>query len=104
MNSIPVPRDSKIKIYANDTALISSIKNYDIETFVKRMALGLIDIESEFPHGKFDSTRKKTESILFTKSEGGYGRVKNDEKQRPSREEVEPLHTNGMRLIFQTSP
>jgi hypothetical protein len=68
MNSIPVPRHCKIAIYADDTALISSIKNYDIETLVKRMEQGLIEIESEFASWKIRLNSLKTESILFTKS------------------------------------
>jgi hypothetical protein len=68
MNSIPVPRHCKIAIYADDTALISSIKNYDIETLVKRMERGLSEIESEFSSWKIRLNSLKTESILFTKS------------------------------------
>jgi hypothetical protein len=68
MNSIPVPRHCKIAIYADDTALISSIKNYDIKALVKRMELGLAEIESEFSSWKIRLNSLKTESILFTKS------------------------------------
>jgi hypothetical protein len=68
MNSIPVPRHCKIAIYADDTALISSIKNFDIEALVKRMELGLAEIESEFSSWKIRLNSRKTESILFTKS------------------------------------
>jgi hypothetical protein len=68
MNSIPVPRHCKIAIYADDTALISSVKNYDIRTLVKRMELGLTEIESEFVSWKIRLNSLKTESILFTKS------------------------------------
>jgi hypothetical protein len=68
MNSIPVPRHCKIAIYADDTALISSIKNYDLETLVKRMEQGLKEIESEFVSWKIRLNSLKTESILFTKS------------------------------------
>jgi hypothetical protein len=47
MNSIPVPRHCKIAIYADDTALLSSIENHNLETLVKRMEHGLTEIESE---------------------------------------------------------
>jgi hypothetical protein len=68
MNSIPVPRHCKIAIYADDTALFSSITNYDLETLVKRMERGLKEIESEFSSWKIRLNSLKTESILFTKS------------------------------------
>jgi hypothetical protein len=68
MNSIPVPRHCKIAIYADDTALFSSIKNYDLETLVKRMEQGLKEIESELSSWKIRLNSLKTETILFTKS------------------------------------
>jgi hypothetical protein len=68
MNSIPVPSNCKIAIYADDTALLSSVKNFDFETLVKRMEHGLSEIESELFSWKIQLNSEKTESILFTKS------------------------------------
>jgi hypothetical protein len=68
MNSIPIPRHCKIAIYADDTALLSSIQNYELDTLVKRMEKGLSEIESELSSWKIRLNSLKTESILFTKS------------------------------------
>jgi Reverse transcriptase (RNA-dependent DNA polymerase) len=68
INDIPVPKHCKIAIYADDTALISSIKNYDLPTLVERMDSGLKEIESHFSSWKIKLNSAKTESIFFTKS------------------------------------
>jgi Reverse transcriptase (RNA-dependent DNA polymerase) len=57
----------KIAIYADDTALTSSIKNYDLEKLVKIMDSGLKEIESHFASWKIKLNSAKTESILFRK-------------------------------------
>ena len=68
INDIPVPKNCKIATYADDTALLSSIKNYDIQTLVKRMEKGLTEIETYFSSWKVKLNAAKTESILFTHS------------------------------------
>jgi exonuclease III len=68
MNSIPIPRHCKIAIYADDTALLSSIQNYELDTLVKRMEKGLSEIKTELSSWKICLNSLKTELILFTKS------------------------------------
>jgi hypothetical protein len=68
INSIPVPRHCKIAVYADDTALMSSIQNYDFKTLAARMEQGLAEIHSEYSSWKIRLNPEKTESILFTKS------------------------------------
>ena len=69
INDIPVPRQCKVAIYADDTALISSIAKYELPELVKRMESGLTEIESHFSSWKIKLNAAKTESILFTKSQ-----------------------------------
>jgi Reverse transcriptase (RNA-dependent DNA polymerase) len=68
INDISVPKHCKIAIYADDTALTSSITNYNLEKLVERMDSGLKEIESHFSAWKIKLNSSKTESILFTKS------------------------------------
>lgn len=68
INDIPIPSKCKIAIYADDTALMSSIKNYDLSSLVISMENGLKQIESHFREWKIKLNASKTESILFTKS------------------------------------
>ena len=68
INDIPVPKHCKVAVYADDTALISSIKNYDLPKLVKRMESGLSEIENHFSSWKIKLNTAKTESMLFTKS------------------------------------
>jgi hypothetical protein len=69
INDIKIPRYCKIACYADDTAIISSIKNYDLEKLTKRMEEGLAEINDFFSSWKIKINSAKTESILFTKSE-----------------------------------
>jgi hypothetical protein len=68
INDIPIPKHCKAATFADDTALISSIKNFDLPTLVKRMDSGLKQIEEHFSSWKIKLNASKTESILFTKS------------------------------------
>ena len=68
INDIPIPKHCKVAVYADDTALISSIKNYDLPELVKRMDAGLTEIEEHFSAWKIKLNSAKTESILFSKS------------------------------------
>lgn len=68
INDIPIPKNCKIAIYADDTALLSSVKNYDLPVLVHRMENGLKEIEKHFLEWKIKLNSAKTESILFTKS------------------------------------
>ena len=68
INDMPIPRHCKIACYADDTALLSSIQNYDLTTLVKRMNAGLAEIESYFSSWKIKINSSKTETILFTHS------------------------------------
>lgn len=67
-NDIPVPQHCKIAVYADDTALLSSIKNYDLPKLVERMEVGLNEIDSHLSSWKIKINSAKTESILFTHS------------------------------------
>jgi hypothetical protein len=68
INDIPIPKNCKIAIYADDTAVTASIKNYDLEKLVDRMESGLKEIDAHFREWKIKLNASKTESILFTKS------------------------------------
>ena len=68
INDVPIPRHCKIAVYADDTALYSSIENYNLPELVNRMESGLAEIESYFSSWKIGLNTTKTESILFTKS------------------------------------
>ena len=68
INDMPIPRHCKIACYADDTALLSSIHNYDLCSLVKRMDDGLAEIESYFSSWKIKINSTKTKSILFTHS------------------------------------
>lgn len=68
INDIPIPRHCKIAIFADDTALYSSIANYDLPGLVMRMESGLAEIEKHFSSWKIKLNSAKTESILFTHS------------------------------------
>jgi hypothetical protein len=68
INDIPIPKHCKIAIYADDTALLSSIKNYELSELIKRMEIGLKEIESHFLSWKIKLNSAKTETILFTQS------------------------------------
>lgn len=68
INDIPVPKHCKIAVYADDTALLSSIKNYNLAELVDRMEKGLVEIESHFASWKIKLNSSKTESIIFTQS------------------------------------
>jgi hypothetical protein len=65
---MPIPKHCKLAVYADDTALISSIKNYDLPVLVNRMASGLAEIGDYCSSWKVNINSKKTEAILFTKS------------------------------------
>jgi hypothetical protein len=65
---MPTPRHCKIACYADDTAIISSIQNYDLEKLVERMESGLNEINNYFSSWKIKLNSTKTESILFTHS------------------------------------
>lgn len=68
INDIPVPEHCETAIYADDSALIASIKNYELPTLVKIMNSGLAKLENYFSSWKVKLNVAKTESILFTHS------------------------------------
>lgn len=68
INDIPIPKNCKIAVFADDTALLSSIKNYNLDKLVDRLESGLLEIETHFSHWKMRLNKTKTQSILFTKS------------------------------------
>ena len=68
INDMPIPKHCKIACYADDTAIISSIKNYDLETLTKRLEDGLSKIHKFFASWKIKINSTKTESILFSHS------------------------------------
>jgi hypothetical protein len=68
INDMPVPKHCKLAIYADDTALTSSVKNYDLQILVNRMGSGLAEIGNYFSSWKVKINSEKTEAILFTKS------------------------------------
>jgi hypothetical protein len=78
-NDIPVPRFCKVAVYADDTALISSVKNYDMPKLAKRVASGLVELEDYCSSWKIKLNETKTEAILFTKSTK-MGKLKLDNK------------------------
>lgn len=69
INDIPIPKQCKVAIYADDTALTSSINNYELPKLVKRMESGLAEIKNNFSSWKVKLNEAKTETILFTKSQ-----------------------------------
>jgi hypothetical protein len=78
-NDIPIPRLCKISVYADDTALISSVKNFDMPKLAKRTASGLVELENYCSPWKIKLNETKTEAILFTKSTK-MGKLKLDNK------------------------
>jgi hypothetical protein len=78
-NDMPIPQFCKIAVYADDTALISSVKNHDMSKLAKRIALGLVELENYFSSWKIRLNQTKTEAILFSKSTK-MGKLKNENK------------------------
>lgn len=68
INDIPVPKNCKLAIFADDTALLASISNYDLPLLVDRMESGLKEIQNHFTSWKMKLNSSKTETILFTQS------------------------------------
>lgn len=68
VNDVPIPKHCKLAVYADDTALASSIINYNLPTLVERMEIGLTELQKFFDSWKIKINATKTESILFTKS------------------------------------
>jgi hypothetical protein len=68
INDMPTHRHCKIACYADDTEIILSIQNYDLEKLVERMERGLNEINNYFSSWKIKLNSTKTESILFTYS------------------------------------
>ena len=68
INDVPVPRKCKMAIFADDTALTSSVKNYDLESLVQALEEGLAMVQAHFESWKMCLNQQKTEVILFTKS------------------------------------
>jgi hypothetical protein len=68
INDIPVPKHCKIAVFADDTALLSSISNYNLPVLIKRMEDGLNEIARHFSEWKVKLNAQKTESILFSHS------------------------------------
>lgn len=74
INDIPIPKHCKIAIFADDTALLSSIKNpkhskdSTLPVLVSRMEQGLKEIHDHFASWKVKLNDAKTETILFTHS------------------------------------
>lgn len=68
INDIPIPNKCKIAIYADDTALLSSIKNYDLPKLVSTMESGLSEIQDYFQSWKVKINDSKTNTILFSHS------------------------------------
>lgn len=67
VNDVPIPKHCKLAVYADDTALASSIINYNLP-LVERMENGLSKLQKYFDSWKIKINATKTESILFTKS------------------------------------
>ena len=68
INDIPIAKNCKLAVYADDTALISTVSNFELPKLVKRMETGLAEIEKHFSSWKIKINEAKTEAILFTKS------------------------------------
>lgn len=68
INDIPITDNCKLAVFADDTALLSSMKNYDLPLLVDRMEKGLSRISNHFEEWKIKLNPSKTETILFTKS------------------------------------
>ena len=68
INDIPVPKFCKLAVFADDTALLSSVKNYELPKLVSRMESALQEIEDHFTSWKMKLNKNKTQAILFTKS------------------------------------
>ena len=68
INDVPVPKNCKIAVYADDTAILTSGKNKKLEPLVKRLNRGLNLIDSHFTEWKIKLNHAKTEVMLFTRS------------------------------------
>lgn len=68
INDIPIPKNCKLAIYADDTAIISSAKNNRLSLIVRRINRGLKQISDHFTDWKIKLNHTKTESILFSRS------------------------------------
>jgi hypothetical protein len=68
INDMPIPRYCKVACYADDTALFSSISNYNLEGLIDRMERGLAEIHNYFDSWKVRLNSSKTETILFSHS------------------------------------
>jgi exonuclease III len=68
INDLPVPKNCKIAVYADDTALTSSVMNYELPKLVRRMTSALTEMSYFFLNWKLKLNTAKTETILFTKS------------------------------------
>lgn len=68
INDIPIPKNCKIAIYADDTALASFARNNNLPLIVRRINRGLKQINKHFTSWKIKINHAKTETILFSRS------------------------------------
>jgi len=67
-NDIPVPKGCKVSIFADDTALTASAKNYDLKSIADTLSAGVKETNDHFKDWKVKANVLKTEAILFSKS------------------------------------
>jgi Reverse transcriptase (RNA-dependent DNA polymerase)/Endonuclease-reverse transcriptase len=68
INDIPVPKYCKLGTFADDTALLASINNFDLPKLTHRLDSGLEEIQEYTDSWKITLNVPKTEAILFTHS------------------------------------
>ena len=68
INDIPKPKNCKVAIYADDTALFTKVPMQDIKKLIHNLEIGLSEINSYFNSWKIKINDTKTEAIIFTHS------------------------------------
>ena len=88
INDLPTPKNCKKAMFADDSAILSSVKNFDFPKLQKRVEKGLEVYDNFFTSWKAKVHPSKTEPILFTKSTK-MRRLRNDFKIKFRGEELE---------------
>lgn len=68
INDIPIPKNCKIGVYANDTCILTSAKNGNLPLMVRRLERGFKLIQNHLLSWKVKINAAKTEAIVFSRS------------------------------------
>lgn len=72
INDIPIPKKCKLALFADDAALLSSIRNNsgapNLALLRDKITGGLVELDSFFSSWKMKLNESKTETIIFSKS------------------------------------